>query len=318
MRSPDLSIVVPVLNEEDNVAALSGQISDALDDTEYTYEKIFVDDGSVDLTVERLRELQERDPRLRVVKLRRNFGQTPAMRAGIDHSRGEIVVTLDGDLQNDPADIPRMVRKLEDGYDIVVGWRKNRKDPFLSRKLPSKIANWLIGKITRIPIKDNGCSLKVYKANVIKNIPLYSEMHRFIPALSSLAAVRLAEVPVNHKPRVHGESKYGLSRTGKVLLDLVTIKMLIAFSHRPIQWFGFLSIPFFFAASIAGLAAVYLVAYGDPGDRTIIYPSLCVLFGIIFAQLLANGLLAELIVKTGKTHDFYALTRRHGNSRSRS
>lgn len=313
MGNPYLSVVVPVLNEEDNVAALSGQISAALDATEYTYEKIFVDDGSKDSTVDRLRELQHRDPHVRVVKLRRNFGQTPAMRAGIDHSHGEVVVTLDGDLQNDPADIPGMVRKLEDGYDLVVGWRKDRKDPFLSRKLPSKIANWLIGKITRIPIKDNGCSLKVYKAKVIRNIPLYSEMHRFIPAMSSLAAVRLAEVPVNHKARIHGESKYGISRTGKVILDLITIKMLIAFSQRPIQWFGLLSIPFFLASSLAGLIALYLVAYGDQNDQTVIFPSLCVLFGIIFAQFLANGLLAELIVKTGKTHDFYALTRRRSS-----
>jgi glycosyltransferase involved in cell wall biosynthesis len=306
-----LSVVVPVLNEEENVEELCARISSALASGDLDHEIIFVDDGSTDATVDRLRRLQEADPRIRVVKLRRNYGQTPAMRAGIDYAKGDVIVTMDGDLQNDPSDIPMIVQKLEEGFDLVAGWRRKRKDPFLTRKLPSKIANWLIGKITGVPIRDNGCSLKAYRAEVIKNIPLYSEMHRFIPAMSSLAGVRIAEVAVNHHPRIHGESKYGLSRTGKVLLDLVSIKMLIACSQRPLHWFGLLSILFVAVSLISGASYLWTLAFSDPESVRIVFPSLCVLFGCLAVQLVFLGLLADLILRMGKPHDFYAVSREH-------
>lgn len=306
-----LSVVVPVLNEEENVEELCARISTALASGDLDHEIIFVDDGSTDATVDRLRRLQEADPRIRVVKLRRNYGQTPAMRAGIDYAKGDVIVTMDGDLQNDPSDIPMIVQKLEEGFDLVAGWRRKRKDPFLTRKLPSKIANWLIGKITGVPIRDNGCSLKAYRAEVIKNIPLYSEMHRFIPAMSSLAGVRIAEVAVNHHPRIHGESKYGLSRTGKVLLDLVSIKMLIACSQRPLHWFGLLSILFVAVSLISGASYLWTLAFSDPESVRIVFPSLCVLFGCLAVQLVFLGLLADLILRMGKPHDFYAVSREH-------
>ena len=303
----DLSIVVPVLNEEDNVGELTSRIDAALVDTNVEYEILFVDDGSTDQTVPRLVDLQEFNPRLRVVKLRRNYGQTPAMRAGIDHAHGRVIVTMDGDLQNDPSDIPAMVAKLDEGYDLVAGWREKRKDAFLSRKLPSKIANWLIGKITAVPIRDNGCSLKAYRAEVIKNVPLYSEMHRFIPAMSSLAGVRIAQMSGKHHPRIHGTSSYGISRTGKVILDLITVKMLIEFSHRPMHWFGVLAIPFLIAAVATGGYWLYELTFKE-SIPTIVFPALCVLSIALALQLIFMGLLADLILKTGKPHDFYAVT----------
>ena len=196
-----------------------------------------------DRTLERAVEIARDDPRVRVVKFRRNYGQTPAMAAGIEHARGKILVTMDGDLQNDPADIAHFLAKIDEGYDIVVGWRFNRQDKLMSRKIPSKIANWLIGKVTGVPIKDNGCSLKAYRAALIKEIPLYSEMHRFIPAMASIAGPRIAEIKVRHHARQFGQSKYGLSRVYKVLLDLMVIKTVASFTSRPLLWFTLLAMP---------------------------------------------------------------------------
>ncbi len=207
---------------------------------------VFVDDGSKDNTLQLATELAQADPRVRVVKFRRNFGQTPAMAAGIEHARGEILITMDGDLQNDPADIQQLLLKMDEGNDIVVGWRFNRQDKMISRKIPSMIANRLIGKVTGVPIKDNGCSLKAYRASVIKHIPLYSEMHRFIPAMASIAGPRIAEIKVRHHARQFGASKYGISRVYKVLLDLMVIKTVASFTARPLLWFGFLSLPMLF------------------------------------------------------------------------
>jgi glycosyltransferase involved in cell wall biosynthesis len=303
-----LSVVVPLFNEEENVGELHRRIVASLDRSEYSFEMIFVDDGSRDRTFAVLREIAEADPKVRAVKLRRNYGQTPGMRAGIDLARGEVIVTMDGDLQNDPADIPAMVRKLEEGFDLVAGWRKNRKDPVLHRTLPSKIANWLIGKVTGVPIHDNGCSLKVFRAQMILATPLYSEMHRFIPAMITAGGGRIAEVVVNHHPRLHGTSKYGLSRTGKVLLDLFTVKMLIAFSQRPLQWFAVLALPFaLLSLAAAGYFLVLLAVRADP-EPTVVFPSVSVLFAYLALHLLMLGFVGELIVRTGNPFRFRSMS----------
>ncbi|RMD62576.1 MAG: glycosyltransferase, partial [Alphaproteobacteria bacterium] len=251
----DLSIVVPVYNEEANIEPLYDAVLAAVEPLGISFEILFVDDGSRDATFERAVALAARDSRVRVIKFRRNFGQTPAMVAGIDHARGRIIVTMDGDMQNDPADIPTFLEKIDEGYDIVAGWRRRRQDKFLTRVLPSKVANWLIARVTGVPIRDNGCSLKAYRAALIKNIPLYSEMHRFIPAMASLAGARIAQIPVHHHPRRFGESKYGLSRIYKVMFDLMTIKTVLILATRPLFSFtgaavlaGVLSAGFFIAA----------------------------------------------------------------------
>ena len=253
---PRLSIIVPFYNEEDSIAPLHVALVAALAPLNIAYEMLFVDDGSKDETYERAVEIARRDARLRVVKFRRNYGQTAAMAAGIEYAAGEILVTMDGDLQNDPADIQLLLAKIDDGYDIVVGWRHRRQDKLLTRKLPSKIANWLIGRVTGVPITDNGCSLKAFRASVIKSIPLYSEMHRFIPAVASVAGPRIAEIKVRHHARQFGASKYGLSRIYKVLMDLMVIKTVTSFMSRPLVWFSLLSLPLMFVGSVALLFGV--------------------------------------------------------------
>lgn len=234
----DLSVIVPVFNEEDSVGPLYEAIVAALDPTGLDYEILLVDDGSKDLTIPRVRALIDKDHRLRLLRFQRNYGQTSAMTAGIEFAQGRFLVTMDGDLQNDPADIPLMLDKINEGYDLVVGWRMNRQDKWLSRKLPSMVANRLIGKVTGIPIRDNGCSLKVYRAAVIKRVPLYSDMHRFIPAMTIPLGARVAEVGVRHHARQFGASKYGLSRIFKVLVDLLSIKSILVFSRRPLGLFS--------------------------------------------------------------------------------
>ena len=217
---PKLSVIVPFFNEQDSVAPLYLAIIGAVEPLGISFEMVFVDDRSTDATLARAVTLARADSRVRIVKFRRNYGQTAAMAAGLEHARGAILVTMDGDLQNDPADIKDLLAKIDEGFDIVVGWRYERQDKLLSRKIPSRIANWIIGKVTGVPIKDNGCSLKAYRASVIKAIPLYSEMHRFIPAMASMAGPRIAEIKVRHHARQFGVSKYGLSRIYKVALDL--------------------------------------------------------------------------------------------------
>ncbi len=212
---------------------------------------VFVDDGSRDATALRGEEIARRDPRVRFVKFRRNYGQTAAMAAGIEYASGEILITMDGDLQNDPADIEHFLAKMAEGYDIVVGWRHKRQDKLVSRKIPSKIANWLIGKVTGVHITDNGCSLKAFRASLIKRIPLYSEMHRFIPAMASIAGPRIAEIKVRHHARQFGRSKYGLSRIYKVLLDLLVIKTVASFTSRPLLWFSLLCLPLMAVGTVA-------------------------------------------------------------------
>jgi glycosyltransferase involved in cell wall biosynthesis len=291
----DLSIIVPLYNEEASVKPLYEAIVKAVQPLGLEYEILFVDDGSRDNTIPEVLKLAEQDKRLRLIIFRRNYGQTPAMAAGIDHARGKVLVTMDGDLQNDPDDIAMLLEKIEEGYDIVVGWRHKRQDKLITRKVPSYIANWMIGKITGVPIRDNGCSLKAYKADVIKQIPLYSEMHRFIPAMTSLAGSRIAEVKVKHHARQFGVSKYGLSRIYRVLMDLITIKTILSFFSRPLMAFGLFSV----IAWIVGLSAFmagFLLIYSNSG---IVFLSVGLLYSALAMILLLWGLLGELIYRTG-------------------
>lgn len=312
MRPPiKLSVIVPFYNEQDSIGALHTAIVDAVAPLQIPFEMVFVDDGSKDQTLARAVELARKDHRIRVVQFRRNYGQTAAMAAGIEYARGEVLVTMDGDLQNDPADIEQFLRKIDAGYDVVVGWRHDRQDKLVSRKVPSVIANWLIGKVTGIPIKDNGCSLKAYRASVIKNIPLYSEMHRFIPAMASIAGTRIAEVKVRHHARRFGASKYGLSRIYKVLLDLMVIKTLTSFAARPLLWFAFLALPLFLIGTVAlvyalTMSIVYHAATSLPiaGSGVIFLTSAFILF--------CSGALGELVYNLSgmREHDFARLTQR--------
>lgn len=233
-EKPILSIVVPVYNEEDNIRPLFEKIQTVCEAIGDAYEVLFVDDGSKDKTFAVLSELSEQEPQLAVIRFKKNAGQTAAMAAGFEFARGERIISMDGDLQNDPSDIPKLLEKLEEGYDLVCGWRKKRQDKFLTRRVPSIIANWIIGKVTGVPIHDNGCSLKAYRASVIKQVPLYGEMHRFIPAMSTVAGARIAEIVVTHHPRRFGESKYGLGRVWRVMLDIIAFKFIISvFTPRP-------------------------------------------------------------------------------------
>ncbi|HEX5421672.1 MAG TPA: glycosyltransferase family 2 protein [Gammaproteobacteria bacterium] len=298
----ELSIIVPLYNEQENVGPLCEAIIGAVSPLGLEYEVLFVDDGSKDETFRIAAQLPSRHPELRVLRLRRNSGQTAAMAAGIEHARGDVLVTMDGDLQNDPRDIPRFIDKLAEGYDIVVGWRHERKDKLISRKIPSRIANRLIGKVTGVPIKDNGCSLKAYRAGLIKQIPLYSEMHRFIPAMASLAGPRLAEIKVRHHARRFGQSKYGLSRVYKVLLDLLAVKTIIGFASRPLGWFLLPALPALLLSSLCIGASIYeTLVFGD--SFSIPLAGVGVLLGALALFLLMIGMIAELVYKTGDVRD---------------
>jgi glycosyltransferase involved in cell wall biosynthesis len=291
-----LSIVIPLFNEEENVKELHEKLKKTLDSLDKEYEILFIDDGSTDKTLSILEEIQAHDKRVLVLSLRRNFGQTAAFAAGFDFARGDVIFTMDGDLQNDPADIPKLLELMKDN-DLVSGWRKKRKDPFLTRRLPSKIANWLISNVTGVKLHDYGCSLKAYRRDVIKNLKLYGEMHRFIPAVASWYGVRIAEVETVHYPRLKGRSKYGISRTIKVVLDLITVKFLQSFSTKPIQFFG----PVGMISGMLGfLVSVYLtidkIFFGhDIGGRPLLlFGALLIIVGI---QLIGMGLLGEMIVR---------------------
>ena len=296
VEAPYLSVVVPVLNEEDNVETLCERLVTSLEELGRTFEIIIVDDGSRDETFPRLKALAAKDERLKLVRLRRNFGQTAAMSAGFDHARGEVVVPMDGDLQNDPADIALLVEKIDEGYDVVSGWRRDRKDGFV-RRLPSRLANRLIGWVTGVRLHDYGCTLKAYRADVIDEMRLYGEMHRFLPALAYQAGARITEVEVRHHPRVAGKSKYGLGRTFKVLLDLLTVKFL-SVSTKPSYVFGGSGVVLCFVGSLFVLWTAYQRLFN--GVFAYRQPSLLVgvfLFTIGF-NLILLGLLAELIVRT--------------------
>jgi len=289
--SPEISIIVPLFNEEESVDILFQKIKAALDITKKEYEIIFVDDGSVDGTLSKAEALAKRNRHLRVIEFRKNYGQTPAVAAGVDIARGNILVTMDGDMQNDPQDIPMMVDKLSEGFDLVVGWRHKRQDKLITRKIPSIIANRLIGYVTGIPIKVNGCSLKVYRADVVKNSHFYNEMHRFIPALLSLSGVRIAEVKVRHHARQFGQSKYGLSRIYKVLLDLLTIKTILSLGQHPIRWFVKIAVAPFF---ISFIFLFLILTQSEIVNGNIIISTLAILFFSLGVFLVSLGIISEL------------------------
>jgi glycosyltransferase involved in cell wall biosynthesis len=289
----DLSVVVPLYNEQENVGPLCEAIHEALAKSPWTYEVVLVNDGSKDGTALEATKMARADSRVRLLNLARNAGQTAAMSAGIDHARGRYIVTMDGDLQNDPRDIPMLLKKIEEGYDLVAGWRMKRQDKLITRKIPSKIANWLIGKITGIPIKDNGCSLKAYRASVMRHVPLYSEMHRFIPAMSATAGARIVQVPVRHHARRFGQSKYGLSRVYKVLLDLITVRVVVEYANRPFVWFAKMALlPGVIAAAMVS-GGVWEVLHGEDGSSLPLFGSALILFFAV-GFLLALGSLCEL------------------------
>ena len=294
----DLSIVIPVHNEAPSLVALYQELTRTLTSSGRPYEIIVVDDGSTDNSFQILAQLQAADSRLRVIRFRRNFGQTAAFAAGFDHARGRIIITSDGDLQNDPADIPALVEMLERGHDIACGWRKDRKDPFFSRRLPSMLANWLISVSTGVRLHDYGCSLKAFRAEVVKPLRLYGEMHRFLPAIASEQGVSIAERVVNHRPRQHGSSKYGISRTVRVILDLLTVKFLLSYSTRPLQMFGLIG----FVMLLPGLAITGWLAFVRLLGAQSIANRPALLFGILLVfsglQFITMGLLAELQART--------------------
>lgn len=296
--SADLSVVVPVYNEQANLKDLHAELAAALKATGRSYEILMVDDGSTDGSPETLEELSRSDPALRVIVFRRNFGQTAAIAAGIEHARGRVLVTIDADLQNDPADIGRLLAALDSGADVASGFRARRRDPWLTRRVPSWIANRLISSVTGVPLRDYGCTLKAYRNEVLRDVHIYGEMHRFLPAVVSWRGAKVVELEVNHRPRTRGRSKYGLSRTFKVLLDLVTVKFLGSYSAKPIHFFG----GFGLAALAAGFATIGVLTYlkFSTGVSMIQSPLLLLsaLFVIIGFQSILMGLLAELSIRT--------------------
>lgn len=303
-----LSIVIPVYNEVESLRPLTAEITTALADQALDYEILFVDDGSNDGSFALIEQLHAEDDRVTAVRFRRNFGQTAAFAAGFDHAQGDIIITMDADRQNDPADIPALLDKMKEGWDVVNGWRTNRQDPFLFRKLPSKIANQLIARSSGVRLHDRGCSMRAFKAEVVAELHLYGEMHRFIPEMIHFAGFSMTEVPVNHRPRVAGTSKYGLSRTFRVILDLLTVLFLRRYSDRPMHIFGYLGIA---SGFVGGLIAFWLAgskiwagltlgwagfhAYRI-GDRPLLLLSIMLI--ILGVQFLVFGLVAELIVRT--------------------
>ncbi len=294
-----LSIIVPAFNEEKNVPRMVEEITAAADRLKIAYEVIFIDDGSRDGTFAALKEARRTHPLIKVIRFRKNFGQTAALSAGFDYARGEIIVTIDADLENDPNDIGLLLEKIEEGYDLVSGWRKDRwKKHFFSRRLPSLIANWLISRITKVRLRDYGCTLKAFRSDVIKNIKLYGEMHRFIPAIAATIGVNIAEVPVNFRPRIHGQSKYGFSRSIRVFLDLLTVKFLLSYSTRPLQIFGLLGL---ISGGFGGVLAAILsyqrlFLRQSISNRPLLL--LAILLMLIGVQFITMGLLGEIMVRT--------------------
>lgn len=297
-KNVDLSIVVPVYNEQDNVEAVYSAISSALHSMGCTYEIIMVDDGSSDGSYGELTRLAGKDSALKVIRFRRNFGQTAAMSAGFDFAKGDIIIPMDGDLQNDPADIPRLVEKIHEGYDVVSGWRRDRKDTFVSRKIPSLLANALISRQTGVHLHDYGCTLKAYRREVLDGINLYGEMHRFVPALASQFGAKVTELPVNHFPRLHGVSKYGISRTLRVILDLMTVKFLMTYSTKPIQLFGKWGVYTILAGAGTGTMTLYMKVFEHFSMNR--NPLLIVTAFLLFmgVQFIVLGLLGELNART--------------------
>jgi glycosyltransferase involved in cell wall biosynthesis len=295
---PELSVVIPVRNESPNIDQLYRDLTEALERWGRSYEIIVVDDGSTDDSFDTLCRCQLQDERWRIIRFRRNFGQTAAFAAGIREARGRLIATSDGDLQNDPGDLPAMIRRIDEGYDIVCGWRKQRKDAWLTRRLPSALANKLISAATGVKLHDYGCSLKVFRAEVVKPLKLYGEMHRFLPAIASEMGVNISEMTVNHRARRAGRSKYGLSRTFRVILDLATVKFLLSYSTRPLQMFGLIGLPMGFLgfAILAWLSYERLFGYESIANRPMLFFG--GLLAVIGVQFLTMGLLAEIMSRT--------------------
>lgn len=293
---PEISVVVPIFNEQATLNNLIEKIATHLNEY-FTYEIICIDDGSDDGSTTRLRELAQRREDLRAIIFRRNYGQTPAMAAGFKHAQGQIIVTLDGDLQNDPADIPRLIAKLKEGYDLVSGWRQHRQDNAITRLLPSKIANWMIGKLTGVSLHDYGCSLKAYRAELVADMNLYGELHRFLPALAYIEGARITELPVTHHPRRFGQSKYGLGRTFRVMMDLFTVVFMKKFLTRPMHVFGLIGLGLILLGILSGGYLTIIKLLGeDIGNRPLLI--LAVLLTLTGVQLFSFGLLAELVMRT--------------------
>lgn len=293
-----VSVVVPIYNEVESLPTLVETIANILQSHQIAYEIILVDDGSTDGSTEWLQATAKTRSDLRAVILRRNYGQTPAMAAGFNHARNPVIITLDGDLQNDPADIPLLLSKLEEGYDLVSGWRQNRQDAKLSRLLPSKIANWLIGEVTGVKVHDYGCSLKAYRSELMADVNLYGELHRFLPALAFIEGAKITEIPVRHHARQYGKSKYGLSRTFRVLMDLMTITFIKKFLTRPMHVFGLLGMFSMFLGTVLGIYLTVLkLGLGQSiGNRPLLILVVLLLFAGV--QLFSFGLLAELLMRT--------------------
>ncbi len=310
-HGPTLSVVVPVYNEEESIQCLYEKIREACE-PQSSFEVVFVDDGSKDQTFEVLKRIHRQDSRVKAVRFGKNYGQTAAMAAGFAYAHGDVIISMDGDLQNDPADIPRLLSKMEEGFDVVCGWRRNRQDKLWTRRVPSMIANWIIGRVTGVRIHDNGCSLKAYRASTIKGVALYGELHRFIPAMSALAGANIAEIVVNHHPRRLGTSKYGIGRIWRVALDIVTVKMITGFASRPALWFGLLSFTFVVLGAGAFLVAstLYLGRFVEGWMVTATVGLLLLFLG---AHLLSLGIIAELVVRTG---DYSTQTTLFNNSGS--
>jgi len=295
---PNVSVVVLVFNEVDSAEPLHRELMGVLEGLGRTFEVVYVDDGSRDGSTERLGNFAARDPCVRVVSFRRNFGQTAAVQAGIDHSRGDILVFLDGDMQNDPHDIPHLLQKIDEGYDVVSGWRRDRQDD-ITRVLPSKVANWIIAHVTGVPLSDFGCTLKAYRREVIQDVRLYGEMHRFIPVYADMIGARITELPVHHRPRTYGRSKYSLSRTSRVMLDLITVKLLGSYSTKPMYFFGFAAFGLWALAVVLATIVIlqkvlppYVFAHNNP------LLLLSILLVIVGVQFILMGLLAELAIRT--------------------
>ena len=296
--APELSLFLPVLDEAENLHPMHAKISEALNSLGKTAEVIYVDDGSTDKSLEILREIAAKDERVRVISLRRNYGQTAAMSAGIDAAKGDILIPMDADLQNDPKDIARLLEKLNEGYDVVSGWRKNRQDKLISRKLPSQIANRIISWIGGVPLHDYGCSLKAYRREVIQDVKLYGEMHRFIPIYASWAGAKVTEIPVDHHARTMGKSKYGISRTVKVVFDLMTIKFMASYQTKPIYVFGTFGLIAFLLSIIAGVWA-FVLKFGYSVSFILTpLPVIAIVLLAISMQFFLMGLLAEMLVRT--------------------
>ncbi|HEX6283268.1 MAG TPA: glycosyltransferase family 2 protein, partial [Pyrinomonadaceae bacterium] len=314
-ETPEVSVFLPVYNEEPNLRPLHAKLDAALKSLGRSAEIVYVDDGSNDGSLKVLREIAAMDSRVRVVALRRNYGQTAAMAAGIDAARGKVLIPMDADLQNDPADIERLLHKLDDGYDVVSGWRKNRKDKMVTRKIPSMLANRLISWIGGVPLHDYGCSLKAYRRESLQDVRLYGEMHRFIPIYASWAGARVTEIPVEHHARTMGKSKYGLSRTLKVVFDLMTIKFMASYQTKPIYVFGMFGMFAFAISLLAGLYAVFLKIIHKADFVQTPLPILAIVMFAVGVQFLLMGLLAEMLVRTyheSQAKSIYAVRERLG------